>query len=310
MASGDVSKDMSALEARLEELSLMVTQQSEQIRRQELRGSIQPAVFIPRDRKVPVFSGTLDKTGVNFEEWLDSVKSAFRTWHMSERDQADAVIDYLSGQAKQTVKLLPQHERTDIAKVFESLHRAYGDRMPVGHYLTEFYQRMQKPQESIRAFAYDLQEIAQTILRQDARRLPDPDLALREQFSRGLLDPGIRRQVKMHIRETPDIPFLVLMNNAIIWSEEEEKITAHTKATCASSSESDTGVDSQDLLKELIKQQAEILTLLKEEKANKGQSRKGTFNCYRCGRAGHVKRNCPMNTKQDKLSATNANTGF
>lgn len=166
------------LGARLEELTLLVTQQADRLRQQEARSGTPQAVYVPRDRKVPVFTGFPEKPGIDridIEEWTEAMKSAFRTWHVPVKDQTDVVLDYLGGQAKKTVKLMSDLDRADIDKIFEALQSIYGDTVTVGGLLKDFHSRSQRHNEKIRVYAYDLQEKIQRILRRDRRRLTNPD---------------------------------------------------------------------------------------------------------------------------------------
>ena len=125
-------------------------------------------VYVPRKYKVPMFTGFPEKLGQTIvEEWVDAVKSAFRTCYVPLRDQAHIVLDYPGGQARQTVKVMPEHDQWDILKVFETLERVYGITLTVGGLLKDFYDRTQQFNEKSRAYGYDLQERMQRVVQQD-----------------------------------------------------------------------------------------------------------------------------------------------
>lgn len=63
-----------------------------------------------------------------------------------------------------------------------------GDKVLIGTRLREFYERVQRPNETVRAFAYDLQEKLQRIRRRDPSRISDADLMLKEQLVNVLYD--------------------------------------------------------------------------------------------------------------------------
>ena len=51
----------------------------------------------------------------------------------------------------------------------------------------------------------------------------DPDRVLAEHFAEGLRDRVLRREIKQQLRQRPDIQFIDLREEAIRWSEEEER---------------------------------------------------------------------------------------
>lgn len=303
--------EVTALEKRLQDLAVVVEKQAEEISKsRNERAAIPPPVYVPRDRKVPVFYGFPGKSSdISYEEWAETVVSAFKTWHIPTGDQADAIMDFLGGQARTTVKLMDSLERGQINRVFAVLQSVYGDKVAVGKRLKEFYERSQYPNETVRSFAYDLQERMRNITRRDIKRVPCSNLSLNEQFVSGLRDDGIRRSVKMKLREIPEIGFTDLMQLAIDWSEEEESTapvgSARPKSTMSAAIvSSETGDTQTKLMQELLQQQSEIISLLKQRQNTTKTSKpfrdeQGRILCFLCKNPGHVKKDCPSQKTQD-----------
>jgi hypothetical protein len=54
-------------------------------------------VFVPRDRKCPMFRG---KSGMGLTEWLEEAQACMRARHLSTSEQAFFLFDHLEGEAR------------------------------------------------------------------------------------------------------------------------------------------------------------------------------------------------------------------
>lgn len=79
-------------------------------------------VYIQRDRKCPDFSGTQTQGEMCVEEWIAAVKSYFSVC-----------------KSKVTLKLRVEDNANNIDDVFKIPEEVYGDKVPVGIRLREFY---------------------------------------------------------------------------------------------------------------------------------------------------------------------------
>lgn len=75
-------------------------------------------VFIPRDRRCPMFRG---RTGVGLAEWIEEVQACMRARHVSTTDQAFFWFDHLEGEAREEIKFRPSVEQGDPAKIMSVL---------------------------------------------------------------------------------------------------------------------------------------------------------------------------------------------
>ncbi len=119
-------------------------------------------IYIPRDHKLTDFTGTTKPGEGGVEEWIISMRSAFRVMKVPEEDQVELIKQHLKGEAKDTVKFMLTEGDNNVESIFRLLQETYGDKVPIGTRLKDFYDRKQVPGEvpgeTIRAYAYDLRE--------------------------------------------------------------------------------------------------------------------------------------------------------
>ncbi|XP_065423165.1 uncharacterized protein LOC135975608 [Chrysemys picta bellii] len=293
-----------------------------------------PTIYVPRERKVTEFGGFPTRPGdITVEEWVKSVKAALRVLRVPEEDHVDFIEEHLKGQAKATVKFMAVADKKDVEKVFELLLKVYGDKVPIGTRLKEFFERKQEPGETVRAYAYDLQERMSKVERRDPQRVPDPDTVLKEQLVLGLRDDSLRREMKRRFKEEPSKKFHELMQAAIMWSEEEEvpvaeaaKPNPHTRSGGLVNAAAGEKVLPQteltleslsEAVQKLAVQQGEMLKVMTELMKKKNPismpkyprapgSRRaplkdelGRYICYTCERPGHTSRECPLRRRTE-----------
>ena len=70
-------------------------------------------VFVPRDRKCPMFKG---KSGIKVNEWIEEAEACMRARHLSVNDQAFFLFDQLEGEAREEIKYRPSTDRNDPKK--------------------------------------------------------------------------------------------------------------------------------------------------------------------------------------------------
>ncbi|KAJ8346843.1 hypothetical protein SKAU_G00282440 [Synaphobranchus kaupii] len=223
-------------------------------------------------------------------------------------------------------------EEADVTKIFDLLEGTYGDKLPIGARLREFYDRKQKASETIRAYAYDLQEKISKVQRRDPKRIPDADLILKEQFILGLCDDFLRREMKRKVKEDKDPSFIQLMQTAITWSEEEEVPAAtpsggasRTRGVVNAATAKDvpppcTLESLHEALQKLATRQEELFKAVQatereqplESRARRPplKDKDGQFICYTCGQPGHTSRGCRQNRGAEyRTMPTKPNTG-
>lgn len=77
---------------------------------------IERLVYIPRDRKCPMFRG---HTGISLGEWVEEVEACMRARHLSQpADRAFFLFDHLEGEARNEIKYRASADRENPDKIF------------------------------------------------------------------------------------------------------------------------------------------------------------------------------------------------
>ncbi|KAK3505657.1 hypothetical protein QTP70_004633 [Hemibagrus guttatus] len=118
------------------------------------------------------------------------MKSAFKVMKVPEEDKIEFVKQYLKDEAKMTKFMLNGKEKS-VDEIFDALNQTYGDKLPIGSRLKEFYDRKQMPGETIRSYSYNLREKLTLIQSREPSRVPDVDGMLKEQLVLGLKDDSL-----------------------------------------------------------------------------------------------------------------------
>ncbi|KAI5609495.1 hypothetical protein C0J50_9467, partial [Silurus asotus] len=273
------------------------------------------AIYIPRDRKLPEFSGCGSKPGeLSIEEWVSSMKSAFQVMRVPVEDRVELVKQHLKDEAKATVKFMMDGKEETVDNLFSVLLDTYGDKVPIGTRLKDFYDRAQNTGETIRSYAYDLRERLNRVQRREPNRVADVENVLKEQLVLGLRDDFLRREMKRRIKSEPDLTFVQLMQAAIVWSEEEEtqtpsNVRSSTRAkgvvnvTAAQDAPSALSLEKlHEAIQKIAARQEDLYQAVYGKGRNKPQpshpqkqplkDSEGRYICYSCGEPGHTSRYC------------------
>ncbi|KAK0137080.1 hypothetical protein N1851_026725 [Merluccius polli] len=117
-------------------------------------------VFVPRDRKCPMFRG---RSGIALVEWVEEVQACVRARHLSLADQAFFLFDHLEGEAREEIKYRPSVERGDPARIIAILQELYGCSESYVALQEAFFSRKQHEGETLLEFSLALMSLMERV---------------------------------------------------------------------------------------------------------------------------------------------------
>ena len=266
-------------------------------------------VFVPRDRKCPVFRG---RSGIALGEWLEEVQSCMRARHLSTADQAFFLYDHLEGEARDEIKYRSNAERGDPARIMAILQELYGCSESYVALQEAFFSRKQQEGETLLEFSLALMSLMDRVKQRAPAGMLNAEVLLRDQFVEQVSDSTLRRELKQFVRSQPTATLLSVRGEAIRWEREGLPSAfrgrsnsvpsfsgiqygvqgAHSVASVPYSSE-------MSEMKEMLRQQQDQLnqlthTLARMQRpyARSHSAPRGPLVCNRCQKPGHFAREC------------------
>ncbi|KAL7841777.1 hypothetical protein SRHO_G00254680 [Serrasalmus rhombeus] len=174
-------------------------------------------LYIPRERKCPVFRG---RVGISIDDWSEEVQASIRARHLGPLDQAYFMLDHLEGEAKDEIRYRPRAEREDPQKILSVLKELYGCSKSYVALQESFFGRKQLEGESLQEFSHALLALMDKVKQSAPNIVLNSDVLVRDQFVEHVLDSTLRRELKRLVRQTPGLSMLQVRAEAIRWERE------------------------------------------------------------------------------------------
>lgn len=267
-------------------------------------------VFLPRDRKCPMFRG---RSGMGLTEWLEEVQACMRARHLSAIDRAFFLFDHLEGEAREEIKYRSVEERGDPDKIIAVLQELYGCCESYVALQEALFSRRQQEGETLQEFSLALMGLMASVKQRALGEIPNADVLLRDQFVEHVLDGALRRELKQLVRRQPTATMLEVRGEAIRWEREglpggvrgrSHSVPSvfgaqYLVQSCPQQSVSDPRASELKELREMLKLQQEQLNKLTQcvshfqgsQQRNHSLPRRPII-CLRCQQPGHIAREC------------------
>lgn len=266
-------------------------------------------VFIPRNRKCPMFRGWI---GISLGEWIEEAQACMRVRNLAAPDQAFFLYDHLEGEARDEIKYRSSQERGDPAKIISILQELYGCNESHVTLQEAFFSRKQLEGETLQEFSLALMSLMEKVKLQAPRGMPNADVLMRDQFIEYVLDGALRRTLKQYVRLKPAATLLDVRSEAMRWELEglpasmrgrSNSVPSALGFQCAAlgglSTLPSPAHTELNELKQLLKKQQEQLDRLTQSITSfhtvpecSRLPRRGPIICRRCQQPGHIAREC------------------
>ena len=267
-------------------------------------------VFVPRDRKCPMFRG---KSGMGLTEWLEEAQACMRARHLSTSEQAFFLFDHLEGEAREEIKYRSVVEKEDSAKIISVLQELYGCSKSYVALQEAFFSRQQQEGETLHEFSLALLSLMESVKGSAPGGMTNADVLLRDQFVEHVLDGALRRELKQLVRRQATATLLDVRGEAIRWEREGfpgcGRGRSHSVPSAfglqygvqSGSRGATTPPQGQEMveMREMLRLQQEQLNQLTQSIATLQPShlrhpppRRGPVICRRCQQSGHYASDC------------------
>lgn len=264
-------------------------------------------VFVPRDRKCPMFRG---RSGIGLDEWIEEVNACMRARRLSTTDQAFFLFDHLEGEARDEIKFRSSAERGDPDKVIAALQELYGCSESYVALQEAFFSRRQQEGETLQEFSLALMSRMEAVKQRVPSEMLNAEVLLRDQFVEHVLDGALRRGLKQFVRGKPTATLLDVRGEAIRWEQEglpggmrgrSHSVPSVLGIQYGVHGGSPGMVNSPQLseMSDMLRQQQQQLNqltqsiaLLQNSQQHHRAPRQGPIICRRCQQPGHFAREC------------------
>ena len=279
-------------------------------------------VVIPNEQKLRKFSGRHGDNELSIEDFIDNAKSAITSRGLPLPEQANFVLSYLEGPAKEEMKLYPKSDLTNSDKIFDLLQESFGEKRSVPQLLKTFYDHRQREGETLHEFSHALRGLQSKIEKKSVTKSSGQDAALRDHFAENVRDPLLRKELEVY-QNTPGSFLSRHQTGSYSLGRRDEK-SCGPRPRVASSHETSTSTKPSSLesaMNEMVKtlqgQQkatedlAANLKKLNTVPTNRGQNAQfqqrpprpdaGGDRSYQCGAPGHFAQNCTARSRPPPL---------
>lgn len=152
----------------------------------------------------------------------EQMRATFRMYPLSQEQQVEMLMGQLEGPALREIKSWSPAERKTVKDIFAKLQSEFEARS-LSELQMRFFERRQKPGESLRDYAYSLQEAMGAIIQAEPSGGAHADRTLLERFIEGAYSENTQGQLRMLAEQHPTLPFQEFRRMAVRVLERERR---------------------------------------------------------------------------------------
>ncbi|KAJ3664361.1 hypothetical protein Zmor_008538 [Zophobas morio] len=243
--------------------------------------SATPAEFSPVRVQPPIFDGQTSWT--TYKKQFEAAALS-NSWN--DQQKATALVVALRGAALEILQTLSEENQKDYTALTTALELRFGDEHLRQVFVAQLKSRIQKSSESLQEFAADVKRLVHLAYPEAPQDFQDRLAA--ETFVNGVRDSEVRRVLQISGFKKP--------SEALIRALEVD--AAYNSSPRSNVKIRGIGVEGEvNPIQESLDKMSENFEKLAREiiaEIKTGSSRQhgGRLECYRCGRQGHVRRDC------------------
>ena len=258
-----------------EELEAQLKQLQEDLKKSQdkcvqLETKSKAPVYVAREKKIDKFTGSPSD---DVDEWTEHILSHVNTRFHSVREKAEFIFDHLGGAARSEVKFRITLSKSSPEEIVDILKEIFGGKETITQLQQKFFSCNQEHGESLRDYSYKLMDIMGDINEKQPHLYGDKDSVLKQKFAEGVMNKGLRRELRRLNSERQELRFHGLRDKALEWLEDEKESKTHGRVNETSSSEA-TSIEDWKSLYEKQQKQLESLT---EMVASLGRERSTSY---------------------------------
>lgn len=116
-------------------------------------------VVVLNEHNLRKFRGRQGNNELPIEDFIDNAKSAITSRGLPLPEQANFILSYLEGPAKEETKLFLKTDLKEPEKIFDLLHESVGEKRSVPQLLKAFYDRRQREGETLCSYSHVLRDL-------------------------------------------------------------------------------------------------------------------------------------------------------
>ncbi|KAJ3644372.1 hypothetical protein Zmor_027037 [Zophobas morio] len=240
-----------------------------------------PAEFSPVRVQPPIFDGQTSWT--TYKKQFEAAALS-NSWN--DQQKATALVVALRGAALEILQTLSEENQKDYTALTTALELRFGDEHLRQVFVAQLKSRIQKSSESLQEFAADVKRLVHLAYPEAPQDFQDRLAA--ETFVNGVRDSEVRRVLQISGFKKP--------SEALIRALEVD--AAYNSSPRSNVKIRGIGVEGEvNPIQESLDKMSENFEkfareIIAEIKTDSSRQHGGRLECYRCGRQGHVRRDC------------------